>query len=231
VLPCWHGAGDLRDLLTFCFRDAGAASCGSRSMNPQIRIKVSRMSRYVSRTTSLAAAAAFGLGIGWMSLADASPEEEIARLDRVRQKLFEELVQTRREAASARAELEEMRKARDQAEAELARSRQEAASPKHEAQTTNVPASSGQAPGPLQAARENDASTQDVTGTNTADPATATKARTHSVAPSPPSRPTARTAASKRETTRPAQVRPSRSVADPSAPAPALPSVLRLQYQ
>ena len=72
------------------------------------------------KTTSIAAAA-FGLGIGWLSLADASPEEEIARLDRVRQNLFEELVQTRREVASVRAELEAMTRARDQAEAELAR--------------------------------------------------------------------------------------------------------------
>jgi hypothetical protein len=85
------------------------------------------------KTTSIAAAA-FGLGIGWLSLADASPEEEIARLDRVRQNLFEELVQTRREVASVRAELEAMTRARDQAETELARLKQQAASPKPEAQ-------------------------------------------------------------------------------------------------
>jgi TolA-binding protein len=182
------------------------------------------MARYVLRTTSLAAVAAFGLGIGGMSLANASPEEEIARLDRVRQKLFEELVQTRREAASARAELEEMRKARDQAEAELTRLRQESASPRHEAQTTNVPASPDQSGGPLQAARGNDASTQDVTRTNT-------KAPSHSLTSPAPSHRTVRTAASKRETTRPEHVRPSRSTADMSAPAPALPNVLRLQRQ
>jgi TolA-binding protein len=191
------------------------------------------MARYILRTTSLAAVAAFGLGIGigWMSLANASPEEEIARLDRVRQKLFEELVQTRREAASARAELEEMRKARDQAEAELTRLRQESASPRHEAQTTNVPASPDQSGGPLQAARGNDASTQDVTRTNTARPMTATKAPSHSLTSPAPSHRTVRTAASKRETTRPEHVRPSRSTADMSAPAPALPNVLRLQRQ
>jgi TolA-binding protein len=189
------------------------------------------MARYVLRTTSLAAVAAFGLGIGGMSLANASPEEEIARLDRVRQKLFEELVQTRREAASARAELEEMRKARDQAEAELTRLRQESASPRHEAQTTNVPASPDQSGGPLQAARGNDASTQDVTRTNTARPMTATKAPSHSLTSPAPSHRTVRTAASKRETTRPEHVRPSRSTADMLAPAPALPNVLRLQRQ
>jgi hypothetical protein len=59
-----------------------------------------------------------------------SPEDEITRLNRVRQNLFEELVKTRAEAAAARAELEAMTRARDHAEAELARLRQQAASAK-----------------------------------------------------------------------------------------------------
>ena len=59
----------------------------------------------------------FCYGAAWA----ASPEEEIDRLNRVRQTLFEELVKTRAEAARAKAELEAASKARDQAEAELAR--------------------------------------------------------------------------------------------------------------
>ena len=59
-----------------------------------------------------------------------SPEEEITRLNRVRQNLFEELVKTRAEAAAARAELEAVTRARDEAEAELTRLRQEAAAVK-----------------------------------------------------------------------------------------------------
>jgi hypothetical protein len=47
------------------------------------------------------------------------------RLNRVRQTLFEELVKTRAEAATARTELEAVSKARDQAEAELGRLKQE----------------------------------------------------------------------------------------------------------
>jgi hypothetical protein len=54
-----------------------------------------------------------------------SPEEEIDRLNRVRQTLFEELVKTRAEATRAQTELEAASKARDQAEAELGRLKQE----------------------------------------------------------------------------------------------------------
>ncbi len=78
------------------------------------------------RSISLTFVAAVGLGITGMSAVAASPEDEIARLNRVRANLFEELVRTRAEAASARAELEAAIKARDAAEAELARLKAEA---------------------------------------------------------------------------------------------------------
>jgi hypothetical protein len=78
------------------------------------------------RTISFTLVAAVGLGITGMSAVAASPEDEIARLNRVRANLFEELVRTRAEAASARAELEAAIKARDAAEAELARLKAEA---------------------------------------------------------------------------------------------------------
>src|SRR3712207_8905868 len=79
---------------------------------------------------SCAVVAAIGLGIASVSGAVASPEDEIARLNRVRANLFEELVKTRAEAASARAELEAAIQARDAAEAELVRLKQQAASAK-----------------------------------------------------------------------------------------------------
>ena len=82
------------------------------------------------RSISLTVVTAAGLGLAGMSAVAASPEDEIARLDRIRANLFEELVRTRAEAASARAELEATIKARDAAEAELARLKQEAASTK-----------------------------------------------------------------------------------------------------
>jgi len=56
-----------------------------------------------------------------VSTAAASPEDEIARINRVRADLFEELVKTRADTASARAQLDAAIKARDAAEAELAR--------------------------------------------------------------------------------------------------------------
>jgi chromosome segregation ATPase len=74
--------------------------------------------------------AAIGLGIASVTGAVASPEDEIARLNRVRANLFEDLVKSRAEAASARAELEAAVKARDAAEAELARLKQQAVSAK-----------------------------------------------------------------------------------------------------
>jgi hypothetical protein len=92
------------------------------------------------RTAGLAVGAAVVLGIVCASGVVASPEDEIARLNRVRANLFEELVKTRAEAATARSELEAAVKARDGAEAEVTRLRQEAAS----AKTAN-PAPSAQA--------------------------------------------------------------------------------------
>jgi len=71
-----------------------------------------------------------GLSIAGVSAVAASPEEEVARLNRVRANLFEELVKTRAEAATARSERDEALKARDAAEAELTRLKQEAASAK-----------------------------------------------------------------------------------------------------
>jgi pyruvate/2-oxoglutarate dehydrogenase complex dihydrolipoamide acyltransferase (E2) component len=82
----------------------------------------------ILRSTGCAVVVAVGLGIAAVTGTVASPEDEIARLNRVRANLFEELVKSRAEAASARAELEAANKAREAAEAELARPKQEAAS-------------------------------------------------------------------------------------------------------
>lgn len=82
----------------------------------------------VLRFTAWTVVVAIGLSIVSVIGAVAAPEDEIARLDRVRANLFEELIKTRAEAASARAELEAALKARDAAEAELARLKQEAVS-------------------------------------------------------------------------------------------------------
>jgi hypothetical protein len=82
------------------------------------------------RSTTLALVTAVGLGPAGIFAAVASPEDEIARLNRVRTNLFEELVKTRAEAATARAERDEALKARDAAEAELTRLKEEAANAK-----------------------------------------------------------------------------------------------------
>ncbi|KLK91529.1 hypothetical protein AA309_19200 [Microvirga vignae] len=58
-----------------------------------------------------------------LSMADVGADKE--KLNQVRERLFEELVRTRKEAASTRVELEEAIKARGSAEAELARLKQE----------------------------------------------------------------------------------------------------------
>lgn len=81
-------------------------------------------------SASLAVVVAVGLGMACASGVVASPEDEIARLNRVRANLFEELVKMRAEAATTRSELDAAVKARDAAEAEVARLRQEAASAK-----------------------------------------------------------------------------------------------------
>jgi hypothetical protein len=94
--------------------------------------------KQILRSTSCAVVVAVGLSIASVTSAVASPEDEIARLNRVRANLFEELVKTRAEAASARAELEAANKAREAAEAELARLKQEAASVKPATPVTNA---------------------------------------------------------------------------------------------
>jgi hypothetical protein len=70
-------------------------------------------------SASLAVVAALGFGIACTTGVVASPEDEIARLNRVRANLFEELVKTRAEVATARSELEAAVKARDAVEADL----------------------------------------------------------------------------------------------------------------
>jgi hypothetical protein len=87
-------------------------------------------SKAILRSTARTVVVAIGLSIVSVTGAVAAPEDEVARLNRVRANLFEELVKTRAEAASARAELEAALKARDAAEAELARLKQEAMSAK-----------------------------------------------------------------------------------------------------
>lgn len=87
-------------------------------------------SKEILRSTAWTLVVAIGLSVVSVTGAVAAPEDEVARLNRVRANLFEELVKTRAEAASARAELEAALKARDAAEAELARLKQEAASAK-----------------------------------------------------------------------------------------------------
>jgi hypothetical protein len=84
----------------------------------------------ILRSTTFALVTTVGLGPAGISAAAASPEDEIARLNRVRTNLFEELVKTRAEATTARAERDEALKARDAAEAELTRLKQEAANAK-----------------------------------------------------------------------------------------------------
>src|SRR4051812_24798537 len=82
------------------------------------------------RSIGLTVVTAAGLGIAGMSAVAASPEDEIARLDRIRANLFEELVKTRAEAATVRSERDAALKERDAAEAELARLKQESAAAK-----------------------------------------------------------------------------------------------------
>lgn len=84
----------------------------------------------ILRSTTFALVATVGLGITGTSPISAALEDEIARLNRIRASLFEELVKTQAEAATARSERDEALKTRDAAEAELARLKQEAASAK-----------------------------------------------------------------------------------------------------
>jgi chromosome segregation ATPase len=60
--------------------------------------------------------AVLGVGIGGLSLSTASSQsDEIARLDRAREALFEELVRTRREAVATRSEIEAAARSREEA--------------------------------------------------------------------------------------------------------------------
>ena len=171
------------------------------------------------RFISFALAAAVGLGTAGTSPASAAPEDEIARLNRVRANLFEELVKTRAEAATARSERDEALKARDAAEAELTRLKQEAASAKP---ANPVPSAETNAP-PQQR------------GTTTASPATrrqnmrpAAPAATGSVVrTATTNQRVVRANPSQRPTFRQFEAAP--RPATPVARAQELPSVLRLQ--
>jgi hypothetical protein len=175
----------------------------------------------ILRSTTFALVTAVGLGTAGISVAAASPEDEIARLNRVRANLFEELVKTRAEAATARAERDEALKARDTAEAELTRLKQEAgnarpanpvpsaktkAQPQQRARTALSPAVRRQSVRPAAPA-----ATGSVVRTTTAG------ARQRVVRASPTPRPTVRQSESL-----------SRQAA-PGARTQELPSVLRLQ--
>jgi len=97
----------------------------------------------ILRSTTFALVTAVGLGTAGVPAAIASPEDEVARLNRVRANLFEDLVKTRAEAATARAERDEALKACDAAEAELTRLKEAAnakpASPVPSAETKTQP--------------------------------------------------------------------------------------------
>ena len=161
----------------------------------------------------VAALAAIALVLQIAPASALSPEDEIARLNRVRQNLFEELVKTRAEAAAARAELETTTRARDQAEAELTRLRQEAASakPVDLPSTAAIPASppAGKSP---QERRQRSSASSSVTSNGAL-------VQSRKVMSS------VRRAARPASANRPANASPNR----PNAQAQGLPSVLRLQ--
>ena len=163
----------------------------------------------ILRSAGYAVATAVGLSIVSVPGAVGSPEDEIARLNRVRGNLFEELVKTRAEAATARSELDAARKARDAAEAEVMRLKQEAAS----ANPANPVPSAATSAQPQQHT------------TTTASPA----ARRESVRPASPAAigSVRRTAAAQQRVVRTNQA--SRQSAAPVARVRELPSVLRLQ--
>jgi hypothetical protein len=173
------------------------------------------------RFISFALVAAVGLGIAGTYPVTAAPEDEIARLNRIRANLFEELVKTRAEAATARSERDEALKARDAAEAELTRLKQEAASAKP---ANPVPSVETKAP-PQQGATTTASPTARGQRMRPAAPAasgsvvrTATSgAQQRVVRAGPTQRPTLR------------QSEAARRQATPVARAQELPSVLRLQ--
>jgi hypothetical protein len=139
-----------------------------------------------------------------------SPEEEITRLNRVRQNLFEELVKTRAEAAAARAELEAATRARDEAEAELTRLRQEAAAVK----PVDLPSTAAIPAGPAVGESPQKRRPRSSAGASSGAPVQSRKV-TGAV----------RRAARPASASRPANASPGR----PNAQAQSLPSVLRLQ--
>jgi hypothetical protein len=172
-------------------------------------------------SASLAVVAAVGLSIACASGVVASPDDEITRLNRVRANLFEELVKTRAEVATARSELEAAIKARDAAEAEVTRLRQEAASAKSANPAPGVQAN--MAPQKRTTATASPALYQD--GVRSAPPAaTGSVLRT---ATAGAQRRVARANPAPRATVR--QSEPASLQAAPVARAQELPSVLRLQ--
>lgn len=86
------------------------------------------------------AGAVAALGLGCLSLAAASPEEEIARLNRIRANLFEELLKTRREVVSVRegfqAEVTRLDQVRANLFEQLVRTRREAAAARAQLEAT-----------------------------------------------------------------------------------------------
>jgi hypothetical protein len=88
------------------------------------------------------AGAVAALGLGCLSLAAASPEEEIARLNRIRANLFEELLKTRREVVSVRegyrAEVTRLDQVRANLFEELVRIRREAAAARAQLEATST---------------------------------------------------------------------------------------------
>jgi hypothetical protein len=83
---------------------------------------IQRRRRPLQATTVAIVACVVSIAALTLSLA-AAPEDEIARLNRVRQTLFQDLVKARSDAASARAEAEAAAKALQHSQAELSRLR------------------------------------------------------------------------------------------------------------
>lgn len=171
-------------------------------------------------STVCATVVAIGIAVASAAGAVAAPEDEIARLNRVRANLFEELVKTRAEAAVARAELDAALKGREAAEAELVRLKQGLAGAK-----PAVPVPSAEAkPEPQKPAT---AAASSATRRQSARPAApgATGSIQKTTAAAAPQR-VARSGPAQREAVRPSRPAPRQ----PAAPAAqALPSVLRLQ--
>jgi hypothetical protein len=176
----------------------------------------------VLRSTAWAIVASIGLSIVSVTAAVAAPEDEIARLDRVRANLFEELIKTRADAASARAELEAALKARDAAEAELARLKQEAVSAKPAASSLSAEPKAEPQQGTTTAASpaiRRQSTRRTAPGTTGSVQRTVTASTQHRVV---------RPSVAPRAVTRRTNQGP-RQTAAPVARAQELPSVLRLQ--